>query len=91
MFTCNFTNKFKKDYKRTIKRGWDIHLFEYVYDLLASKGELPANYKPHPLKGYWIGYIDAHIQPDWILIYKVNETTMTIDFVRMGTHSDLKE
>lgn len=64
MYTCNFTTKFKKDYKRAIKRGWDMNLFENTYDLLAEKGELPQNYKPHALTGNWIGYMDAHIQPN---------------------------
>ena len=89
MFTCNFTNKFKKDYKRAIKRGWDMSLFINAYDLLELNGELPISFKPHPLSGNWIGYLDAHIQPDWVLIYKVDKLAMEIDFVRMGTHSDL--
>jgi mRNA interferase YafQ len=89
MFTCNFTNKFKKDYKKSIKRGYNMSLFEEVYDMLESNGELPAKYRPHPLTGNWIGYIDAHIQPDWILIFKVDKKENVIDFVRMGTHSDL--
>lgn len=89
MFSCNFTNKFKKDYKRAIKRGWNMNLFENVYDILEEKGELPLTYKPHPLTGNWVGYIDAHIQPDWVLIYKLNKPDMSIDFVRMGTHADL--
>jgi mRNA interferase YafQ len=89
MFTCNFTNKFKKDYKKSIKRGYNMRLFEEVYDMLENNGELPAKYRPHPLTGNWIGYIDAHIQPDWILIFKVDKKENVIDFVRMGTHSDL--
>lgn len=89
MFTCNFTTKFKRDYKRVLKRGWDMNLFENVYDLLAEKGELPQNYKSHGLTGNWIGYIDAHIQPNWVLIYKINKSDWSIDFVRMGTHADL--
>ncbi|MCF8359304.1 MAG: type II toxin-antitoxin system YafQ family toxin [Prolixibacteraceae bacterium] len=89
MFSCNFTTKFKKDYKLAKKRGWDLSLFENAYDLLELKGELPSDYKPHPLSGKWTGYLDAHIQSDWVLIYKVDKTTMMVDFVRMGTHSDL--
>jgi len=89
MFTCNFTKKFKKDYKKSIKRGYNMRLFEEVYDILEKNGELPAKYKPHPLSGNWIGYNDAHIQPDWILIFKVDKKENVIDFVRMGTHSDL--
>jgi mRNA interferase YafQ len=89
MFTCNFTNKFKKDYKKSIKRGCNMQLFEEVYDILEKTGELPAKYKPHPLTGNWVGYIDAHIQPDWILIFKVDKKENEIDFVRLSTHSDL--
>lgn len=89
MFTCNFTTKFRKDYNLARKRGWDLSLFYIIYDLLEDTGELPSKYKPHQLSGKWIGFIDAHIQPDWVLIYKVDKTTMIVDFVRMGTHSDL--
>jgi mRNA interferase YafQ len=89
MFTCNFTSRFKRDYKRAIKRGWNISLFEKAYDLLEQNGELPQRFKPHPLSGNWVGFMDAHIQPDWVLIYKVDRKNHSIDFVRMGTHSDL--
>jgi mRNA interferase YafQ len=89
MFTCNFTNKFKKDYKMAVKRGWNIKLFEAAYDILEKTGTLPPVYKPHPLTGNWSGCIDAHIQPDWVVIYKVDKTNNEIDFIRMGTHSDL--
>ncbi|MCF8371852.1 MAG: type II toxin-antitoxin system YafQ family toxin [Bacteroidales bacterium] len=89
MYTCNFTGRFKKDYKRSVKRGWNMKLFEDVYDLLEDCGEIPADYKPHPLSGKWDGFMDAHIQPDWVLIYKVDKQKNEIDFVRMGTHSDL--
>jgi len=44
MFSCNFTTKFKKDYKLAQKRGWDLSLFENAYDLLELKGELPSDY-----------------------------------------------
>lgn len=89
MYICSFTSKFKKDYKKAIKRGKNMELFEKVYDLLEQSGTLPPNYKPHPLTGNWIGFTDAHIQPDWVLIYQVDTKAKTIDFVRMGTHSDL--
>ena len=36
MFTCNFTTRFKRDYKRAIKRGWNINLQEIAYDLLEK-------------------------------------------------------
>ncbi|MDA3820296.1 MAG: type II toxin-antitoxin system YafQ family toxin [Candidatus Delongbacteria bacterium] len=87
MYKANFTNKFKKDYKLCKKRGYDMKAFEDVYDILTKSGSLPAKYKPLNLSGNWVGFIDAHIKPDWILIYNVDGNR--INFTRMGTHSDL--
>jgi mRNA interferase YafQ len=89
MFNCEFTTRFKKDYKKANKRGWNMKLFEEVYDILEQKGELPRSYKPHLLSGEWTGFVDAHIQPDWVLIYRIDKHQKSVTFVRMGTHSDL--
>ena len=72
MFEPSFTNKFKKDYKRVMKRDYDMKLFEDVYDLLCETGLLPSKYKPHKLTGNWKGFSECHIEPDWLLIYQVN-------------------
>ncbi|EFH8529977.1 type II toxin-antitoxin system mRNA interferase toxin YafQ, partial [Escherichia coli] len=48
---------------------------------------LPAVYKDHPLQGSWKGYRDAHVEPDWILIYKL--TDKLLRFERTGTHAAL--
>ena len=38
--------------------------------LLIEDKSLPAAYLDHPLKSGWRGFRDAHIEPDWLLIYK---------------------
>ncbi|MEK8864251.1 type II toxin-antitoxin system mRNA interferase toxin, RelE/StbE family, partial [Escherichia coli] len=48
---------------------------------------LPAVYKDHPLQSSWKGYRDAHVEPDWILIYKL--TDKLLRFERTGTHAAL--
>jgi len=55
--------------------------------LLIEQKPLPASYKDHPLKGDWNGYRDAHIEPDWLLIYRVVEEELQL--ARTGTHADL--
>jgi mRNA interferase YafQ len=55
--------------------------------ILVSGSELPQHYENHPLIGKWRGCFDAHIAPDWILIYELSEDTLTL--WRTGTHSDL--
>ena len=44
-------------------------------------------YKDHPLGGDWSHHRDCHIEPDWLLIYKVEGDDLYL--VRTGTHSDL--
>ncbi|MDA0197011.1 MAG: type II toxin-antitoxin system YafQ family toxin [Bacteroidetes bacterium] len=43
----------------------------------------------HYLSGRWSGYRECHIEPDWLLIYRINEDEKCIEYVRMGSHSDL--
>ena len=35
----------------------------------------------------WIGHWDCHIEPDWLLLYKVTDTELTL--VRTGSHAEL--
>lgn len=55
--------------------------------LLIEAAPLPASYLDHPLKGQWRSFRDAHIEPDWILIYKIDGNL--IRFERTGRHTDL--
>ena len=89
MYDIFFENKFKKDYKLAIKRGLDISLLEDILKLLRKEGKLPSKYKPHLLKGNFKGLWECHIQPDWLLIWKQDETIKLISLIRTGTHSDL--
>jgi mRNA interferase YafQ len=58
-----------------------------VMRLLIEEAHLPARLRDHPLKGEWRSYRDLHIEPDWLLIYRIDG--ITIHFVRTGTHADL--
>jgi mRNA interferase YafQ len=55
--------------------------------LLLAGDSLPERYKDHPLRGSWTGYRDAHIEPDWLLIYRVAGDELRL--VRTGSHADL--
>lgn len=86
-----FSGQFKKDYKLAVKRGYDPKKLEKVILLLCSEQALPDVYKDHALtdsKDYK-GMRECHIQPDWLLIYKVVKDTLILKLIRTGTHSDL--
>lgn len=87
MLKLIYTNSFEKDIKTAIKRGKDLAKLKKVIELLATQNPLPTKYKDHRLIGNFIGRRECHIEPDWLLIYKVNEES--IIFERIGTHSDL--
>ena len=89
MYTVKFTNKFKKSYKLMIKRGKDISLLDYVVNTLMSGKQLSEKYRDHELTGTWKGYRECHIEPDWLLIYYVENDVLVLTLVDTGSHSDL--
>lgn len=89
--TVKLTTQFKKDYKLAMKRGLKIKLLEDVITLLAMREVLPEKNKDHTLSGDWIGHRECHIQPDWLLVYRVDDDVLVLTLTRTGTHSDLFE
>ncbi len=71
-----YTNQFKRDYKRLKKQNKDLAKLREVIDKLVAKEPLQAKYNDHPLTGNWKGFRDCHVEPDWLLIYKVSEDTL---------------
>lgn len=88
-YTVKPTTQFKKDYKRAMKRGLKIELLEKVVELLAMGEALPKKNRDHELSGNWIGHRECHIQPDWLLVYRVEDDVLVLTLARTGTHSDL--
>lgn len=81
------TQQFKKDIKRLQKRGKDLRKIKAVIDLLLSETPLPPKNRDHQLRGNWAGHRDCHIEPDWLLIYRLLENELRLE--RTGSHSDL--
>jgi mRNA interferase YafQ len=79
--------QFRRDAKLAEKRGKDMSKLREIILLLVEGNPLPARYKDHPLGGDWKHYRDCHIEPDWLLIYKIDCDDLFL--VRTGTHSDL--
>ncbi len=84
-----YTSAFKKGLKRCKKQGRDILLLEEVVNLLLEGKRLPKKYYDHGLQGNWKGYRECHIQPDWLLIYLVENDVLTLTLISTGSHSEL--
>lgn len=89
MYSIGYTGRFKKDLKRCAKRGLDISLIMEAISILVNEGTLPQKYRPHKLKGNYVGLWECHIQPDWLMTWEQNDNQLTLLFLQTGTHSDL--
>ena len=83
------TNQFRKDYKQAIKRGLKIELLDDIIRKLAWGEELPEKNRDHALTGNWIGHRECHVQPDWLLVYRIEDDILVLTLSRTGTHADL--
>ncbi|PKM75422.1 MAG: type II toxin-antitoxin system mRNA interferase toxin, RelE/StbE family [Firmicutes bacterium HGW-Firmicutes-17] len=72
-----------------MRRGCKPELLEKVISSLIKGETLPEKNKDHVLVGDWVGYTECHIQPDWLLIYKIQDNIRVLLLVRTGTHSEL--
>lgn len=83
------SGQFRRDVKRMEKRGKDLGKLRRLLLMLLQQTELPQSYRDHPLKGDWKGYRDAHLEPDWLLIYRIAGDELRL--ARTGTHADIFE
>jgi mRNA interferase YafQ len=89
MLVLETTVKYRKDLKLMHKRGLDLSLLEAIIEKLKSQEPLEAKHRDHPLKGNYIGFRECHIEPNWLLIYAIDNNRLILTASRTGTHSDL--
>ena len=87
MLKIKTTNKFEKEYKKAMKSGKDLKKLDQVLVMLAKEIPLDERFYDHPLKGNYKDRRECHIEPDWLLIYKIEGDF--IIFERTGSHSQL--
>jgi len=83
------TNRFQRDVRLAARRGKDLGKIEAIVDLLQARKPLPHTNRDHTLSGHWHHHRECHIEPDWLLIYRVHEEVLFLE--RTGTHADLFE
>ena len=83
-----FGAAYRKDHKRMTKRGAVMAKLDAVLLLLMGDKALPRRNRPHVLSGEWKGFWECHIEPDWLLIYDLDDPEV-LALHRIGSHSDL--
>lgn len=89
MYDLEYSGQFKKDLKLMNKRGVNLNNLRKVLDYLIIEGQVPISFKPHILSGKYKGVWECHINPDWLLVYDINNSIKLVRLVRTGSHSDL--
>jgi mRNA interferase YafQ len=91
MLKPEFTGQFKKDYKLAIKRGCKPEALQEVITMLVTEQPLPDKYRDHALVNSrnYQDMRECHIEPDWLLVYKIVRENLILKLIRTGSHSDL--
>ncbi len=89
MYKIVAANQFKKDLKLANKRGFNLELLNSVVSTLASGKSLDKKYRDHSLTGEYRGFRECHVEPDWLLVYRIEDKDLELFLFRTGSHSDL--
>ena len=89
MYSFTRSSKFRRDVRRCQRQHKDMETFKVIHELLIAGKPLQAKYKDHVLIGNWVNHRECHLEPDWLLIYRIDEEGKIIEYVRMGSHADL--
>ncbi len=89
MLKIVLSNRFRKDLKLAQKRGLNLELLRTVVNTLAYGEKLGTQYRDHDLTGDYAGFRECHVQPDWLLVYRIEKEELELFLFRTGTHSDL--
>ena len=88
-YEVKFTNQFRKDIKLAKKQNKDLNKLFDVVNILAEGGILEAKYRDHDLSGEYKGTRECHVEPDWLLVYEIQNDVLVLILYRLGTHSEL--
>ncbi len=87
MLNLQLSNRCKKDLHKMLAAGKSYDKFRAVIELLLASQTPDPRLFDHPLTGNWKGRRELHIEPDWLLIYKIDGDTLILE--RTGTHAHL--
>ena len=89
MLKLRYSKQFKKDFKLSQKHGLPMQKLKALLGKLANNEPLEEKHRDHPLIGTYASFRECHIEPDWLLIYKIDQDELILIAQRTGTHSDL--
>jgi mRNA interferase YafQ len=89
MYDRSYSAQFKKDVRLSVKHGKDQSELMMVIETLAEGKPLPMKYYDHALKGEYKGCRECHVEPDWLLVYRIDKAKGVLALYRVSSHSEL--
>lgn len=91
VYSAHYTNRFRRQCKHFRKNNQSsiVAALEDVMQQLLRGAVLGSQYRNHKLKGSLHQYYECHIAPDRLLIYRIHEEALVLEFFATGTHSQL--
>ncbi len=89
MYCVEFSNEFRKAYKKCAKRGLEMKLLDDLIVEIATNGCAPQECRPHKLSGSYSGYWECHVSANWLLVWNIDEENMVLRLHSTGSHSDI--
>jgi mRNA interferase YafQ len=83
------SSRFKKDYKSAKKQKKNLKILIDTIQKLVNQESIPPSFRDHKLTGRLRDYRELHLQPDWLLIYRIDKDNNELLLVRLGSHSEL--
>lgn len=87
VLTIRQATRFRRDVKRLKRQGAELKKLEAVIGRFVTQKPLAEKYRDHALVSNWKGFRECHIQPDWLLIYRVEDDELQL--ARTGSHAEL--
>jgi len=87
--TLRVATRFQRDMQRMVRRRNDLTKFQHVIEILVAQQPLPSRYHDHALTGSLHTMRDLHVEPDWLVIYRIDHDRRELILLRTGTHADL--
>jgi len=83
MLSLKTSTRFKKDLQKLLAQGKNYEKFRSILETILNQQPIDPKYLDHPLIGNWKGRRELHIEPDWLLIYKIDDDILILE--RTGT------
>ena len=88
-YTVKPTPQFRRDYRRARRQGVDPGPLDDLIRRLAAGETLPPESRDRPLSGALTGYRECTVQPDRLLVYRIDGEALVLTLLRTGSRGEL--